>query len=464
MDCDSAAFIYYEESRMTAKPKVVPHSRPLVKLPELPTTRLEFLAPDATPARLIRAAAANHKAWFAAAALQRGGEICREQGVTWISSSEEVTIAFPRLASRAADAALDAIVAFCRQRKPKQAACWSLLPARPRDLGARLAARGFEWGWQPHWMGLDLRKMRADFSILAGLHIAVDDDSQWGVDDLPYYSPEGARVLQGLSRVRPRRMWHFGAWLDGELVGHSLLYLTTGRLGVAGIYSVGVVPAARNRGVGRAVTLAACQFAQALGCHYALLNSATHIYDRLGFESLGWGQTWWMHAPALAASPPTPVQIAFAEAVGRGDMKALNALDRRMLPDDLNAPLQCGMTPMDLAVQTHKAAVVEWLVAQGATLEVLHAWDLGWKDRVPALLAASPQLANSRSGAWQTTPLHEAAARGDTELARLLLTADPDLEIRDSQANGTPLGWARHFQRTEIIALIEHHLASSVSS
>lgn len=115
------------------------------------------------------------------------------------------------------------------------------------------------------------------------------------------------------------------------------------------------------------------------------------------------------------------------------------------------------MTPMELAVKARKPAAAKWLAAHGATLGLLHAWDLGWKARARRLLAASPELANRRTGAGQITPLHEAALRGDLALARLLLTADPDLEIQDTQFHSTPMGWAREFQRTEIIALLERH-------
>jgi ankyrin repeat protein len=98
-------------------------------------------------------------------------------------------------------------------------------------------------------------------------------------------------------------------------------------------------------------------------------------------------------------------------------------------------------------------------VEQGATLDIISAWDLGWKDRVRQLLVASPGLANRRTGGWQITPLHVAAERGDTELARALLAANPDLEIQDTQFHSTPLGWAKHLQRAEIVDLIEQHQA-----
>ena len=450
---------------MTENLKTTPHSGPLVALPATRASRLTFLAPEATPARLIPAVAANHLDWFTVGAFAANGEICRQEDVKWLFApgpDGEAMLPFPRMESAKTDATLDAILADCRRRKPGRIACWSLEPTQPRDLGARLAARGFEWGWKPHWMALDLHKMRADFPLPEGLRIAVDDESDWEVEELPYYNRDAKwkALLDYELRTGRRRTWHFGAWLEGKLVGHSLLHLTTGGLGVAGLYSVGVIPSARKQGVGRAVTLAACQFAQALGCHYATLNSATHIYDRIGFVSLGWGQTWWMHAPTLAAPPPTAAQIAFAEAIGRGNLKALKALDGQIPPVDLDTPLPCGLTPIGLAVKTHKPAAVEWLIREGATLDILHAWDLGWKERAARLLALSPELANRRSGPWLLTPLHEAAARGDTELARLLLTAKPDLEIRDTQFNGTPLSWARQFERSEMIALFENHLSS----
>lgn len=152
-----------------------------------------------------------------------------KNGATWTVAPKEVTIAFPRLSKALAGETLDEIVAECYRRKLAEASCWSLSPTRPRDLGTRVAARGFEWGWRPHWMALDFRKMRADFSVPDGLRIAVDDESDWDVDELPYYSREGAATLRALARAHPRRMWNFGAWLDGKTVGHSALYLTTGR-------------------------------------------------------------------------------------------------------------------------------------------------------------------------------------------------------------------------------------------
>jgi ankyrin repeat protein len=44
---------------------------------------------------------------------------------------------------------------------------------------------------------------------------------------------------------------------------------------------------------------------------------------------------------------------------------------------------------------------------------------------------------------WQTA-LHEAAHRGDAEMARLLIAAGADPDIRDARFDAPPLGWAEH--------------------
>lgn len=449
-------------------------------VPNLAASRLAraaFLGEDASCGQLLRAAADNHFRWFQQNALAGGGEVRRVNGVRCVyapgmdGGMGEVILAFPRLRRADAGATLDAVLDYCRSRRPlRQVACWSMDAGRPRDLGARLVARGFDWGWRPRWMGLDFRRMRTDHPAPPGLQIAQEEDrAVLPVDDLPYYEPDGASRRQALTRLRPRRVWRFIAWRDGKPVGQTTLFLTTGRLGVAGIYDVGVVPAARRQGVGKAVVGAACRFAASLGCRHALLNATGEtMYRQIGFEPLGWGQTWWLREASLDTEtltfpPPTPMQVAFTEAVGRGDVAALEALRRSgHAPHDLDAnlPPRGVMTPMELTVMTHQPASAEWLVRQGAALDLLHAWDLGWKDRVRHLLAARPDLANVRRGDWQITPLHVAVERGDVDLARLLLTADPDLTITDAQFNSTALGWARHLQQAEIAALIEAQAAT----
>lgn len=405
----------------------------------------------------------NHQQWMAAQAIFRQGAVQQAEGVRWLytpGTDAEVTIAFPQLDVDRTPEQLDTILADCYARRPlRQVACWSLLPTQPPDLGVRLLARGFEWGWQPHWMWLDCEQMRTDHPMPEGLQVAlVTAETLWNARDLPYDSPTSMAFLRAASQEHPRRLWHFAAWLDGVLVGQSVLFVTTGDQAAAGIYNCGVASAVRNRGVGKAVVLAACRQAQALGYPGALLNATPlgePVYRRLGFESIGYGQTWWLHRRVLDAAPPSAQAIALVEATGHGDLTRLDQMAAMLTPALLDAPLLNGMTLLEVAALLKQPAAAEWLVSHGAMLDVLTARTLGWGDRIPALLAANPELANRRSGPNGATPLHNAAWENDLELIAHLLAANADVTLQDRTFHATAAGWARHNGHVEAARLIE---------
>jgi GNAT superfamily N-acetyltransferase len=73
------------------------------------------------------------------------------------------------------------------------------------------------------------------------------------------------------------------AELDGEQVGCAAGVALDG---VLGVYNVGVLPAARRRGVGAAVTSALVERGVELGCHSAILHATTlgfPVYEGIGF-------------------------------------------------------------------------------------------------------------------------------------------------------------------------------------
>ena len=354
-------------------------------------------------------------------------------------------IAFPDLTGGNAGPQLDALLLFYLHHPPGGAGCWSLDPPRPVDLGVSLLARGFQPGWRPHWMALDLGEVQTHHPFPKGLSIVRDNDrSLISVQNLPY-----ARVVvpRPSDAAFPGQWVRFVASIRGRVVGQSVVFLTVGEWGVAGIYHVGVVPGARNKGIGKAVTLAACLYARERGYRYAVLNS-TEIgkptYWQLGFHSVGDGWTWWMTIERLVARPPEPWEVLLAEAVGREDPTY-----------DLNRVLTNGMSLIQLAVHCRQPAAAAWLVEGGSGYTALDAWDLGWKDRARQLLGSDSRQIQQLYGKEEKSLLHIAAERNDAELAELALAAGSDPHWRDNTWKATPLEWANHFGYSTIARLIQ---------
>ncbi len=64
----------------------------------------------------------------------------------------------------------------------------------------------------------------------------------------------------------------------------------------------------------------------------------------------------------------------------------------------------------------------------------------------------------------RSTPLHEAAMRGDLPTIELLLEHGADPTLRDTGYDATPAGWAEHFGQTEAQQLLEAAEAAPGSS
>jgi ribosomal protein S18 acetylase RimI-like enzyme len=336
---------------------------------------------------LLRAIAANHRSWFR----RRGGTVERcGDGIDLIVNGREGAIAFPARRTRAAVArAVDRANAL----DLRTVSCWAL--DEDKALGTLLIARGFEWGWQPWWMALDLDGLPSD-------------------DDPRHPVVHRRRGATHVFAVRDR-----GHGVGGVIVNPWR--------GIAGIYDMGVSPEHRRRGIGRALTLAACRLGRELGCTHAVLNATPEgelLYRTVGFERLGEGRTWWRHP----GEHTTPRQEALVEAIGFGDLERLEALE----PTD--AELQRGIggagPPLVITVLTGQPAVAEWI------------------------LTRCPDLVSKGLGAPGYTLLHAAAEWDAPEVAAVALAHGADPNVRDGTHNGTPLGWAEHFGRERIRALL----------
>jgi GNAT superfamily N-acetyltransferase len=267
---------------------------------------------------------------------------------------------------------------------------WSI--ARNDDLGVRLVARGYEWGWRPHWMGVDLEaepEPTADFEVERA-------------------APPFAKTLPYRDDVPlPPEAIHLGVRLREKVVGQVIVLPLDG---VAGIYSMGVVPKVEGRGIGLALTKAALRGAWERGRTAAVLNATAageRLYARAGFRSLGWGQTWWP-----AGRPfPTERQVAITEAVGFGELAALEALD----PSEPEIA-----SILFLAAVTGQAGSVDWA------------------------LNHFPSLAATRFPPHGGNLLHVAVEHDRPEVVATALRHGVDQEARDSSFDATPAGWAEH--------------------
>ena len=334
---------------------------------------------------LKQAIAANHIEWFGQIALAAGGQVQHSDSVTWIykpGAVAEVTIAFPTWSVNQASEALDNILDWCRAHLPiHQISCWCLDEGQPPDLGARLVARGFGWGWQPHWMWLDLQAQPLPETQLDGVQVTLEiDPSNWDIVDLPNYEQSEAVAIAALMQREPDWGCYFAARIGERVVGHCAILLSDTPIKMAGLYDVGVVPAAQGRGIGLALVVAACAWAKAKGCQHVTLNSTPMgraTYRKAGFVSLGDGQTWWMREVDLAQStlrfaPLTHGQVRLVEALGRSDIVEANALAHVFSAADLNKPLiNRGMTLAELVIQMRQPAALQWLARQGVAAATL---------------------------------------------------------------------------------------------
>ena len=356
--------------------------------------------------RLLRATAANHRAWFRRCAAVGEGRVERADGLELVVDGAGGTIAFPRAGSRTRTRRrLDATMGRADELGLRSMACWSL--EEDRALGALLLARGFEWGWQPHWMARELTRL-PDLELEHPVIPARGSQPR----ALPYAS----------SRPLPPAARHLAVREAGEMVGHVVVNPWRG---CAGIYDMGVVPGRRRQGIGRALTLAACGLARELGCTSAVLNATGEgepLYRAVGFESLGLGRTWWLHP----GPRPTGRQAALVEAIGFGALDELASL--RPAGAELEQPVPGGGPPLAVAVVTGQATVADWIL-----------------ERRPDLVSRPLE---PRGG----TLLHVAVEWDDEPLVDVALAHGADRLSRDRTWNGTPLDWAEHLGRPRLAA------------
>jgi hypothetical protein len=236
-------------------------------------------------------------------------------------------------------------------------------------------------------------------------------------------------------------------------------------------------------------------------------NDGQAIYNRSPDASDGWlevllefglgsgdGGPWRRLLGERQDSPRQMVEDLLMAAAGHGftgRVRALLALGVDPNGRGSRHPIYQGRSPAQEAALSGHMEIVSLLVDAGADWEhdqvdaLLAAATAGDRETVDGLLASDPGLReraierradqlvraveeDQRAGVAllldlgfdvnarrRSTPLHEAAMRGDMTMIELLLEHGADPALRDSGYDATPAGWAEHFGRTDAQRLLE---------
>jgi len=248
---------------------------------------------------LATALAANMTAFWAVYGRAPGAFMQADSEVTWFYTGIQSAL-FNGVAE--IDAAPDGIRRVHAQLGERIAAAgapafwWVSGRAQRCNVGAALEGLGLEVAGEVPAMAIDLARLPAEVPVVAGLQIRrVSGPEQQRVwariaaegTGFPEVAVEQMATLEAsLSGPEYLAQPRYIAYLDGAPVASSALVLAAG---VAGLYAVATLPAARGRGIGNAMTLAPMLDARRRGYGVGVLQASSMgypIYKKLGFDDV----------------------------------------------------------------------------------------------------------------------------------------------------------------------------------
>lgn len=392
----------------------------------------------------------NHAAWFAATAdSTMPGKELPAFSASVVNRHGHITIsADPPFDKQTIDRGLN----WIRESSATRLLIWA--DQDNRELDIVLASRGVTDSFCPRWMLRDLMEplpeRLAPESIQIERATVGDLDSLQAAAHIPYVDLDLARKI-----LQPN--FDASTWMliarDGEsgpIVGHLTLFLTNDGSGWGGVYGAGVQTDRQRRGIGSALTLAACRTARDHGLTHLSLNATPdgeRAYRKVGFRVVGDGRTWFME---LRSGDPGPDQatIEWAERLAHG----------KPTPGDetraVSTSMPNGDSPLAFAARFKQADAARWLIEHGAMRDIPALAQLKlWPELEVAL--GDPALRNAMIGPKGRTPLHLAVLTNNRKLVSMLLEVGADTTITDGEFGGTALGWANHLGRHALARMIE---------
>jgi GNAT superfamily N-acetyltransferase len=220
----------------------------------------------------------------------------RSTDVTWVVTGVPADdyngVIWTRMSPQTADLHVPLLVQqFGDQGLP---ALWHVDPqSEPADLADRLRALGCQPATRQVVMAANLSRLSREMSRFPSLTI----DRVRGDDDLadwmavrrqiaPDTEPLRGELYASLGLGNRQPLHHYLARVDGAPAGVAQLFLG---MRAAGLYSVGVAPAFRGRGIGTALVLTPLLVARTLGFDVGVVRppqDSRIMYEHLGFEDL----------------------------------------------------------------------------------------------------------------------------------------------------------------------------------
>jgi uncharacterized Ntn-hydrolase superfamily protein len=141
--------------------------------------------------------------------------------------------------------------------------------------------------------------------------------------------------------------------------------------------------------------------------------------------------------------PPQSLIDEFV-AAGHGNQGRIQALAEQY-PLLVHARARWDETALEAAAHVGNRAIAEWLLAQGAPLDVYTAAVIGMEDRVAEFIRTDPALARG-TGVHGLPAMYFPAITGQIGIAEMLLRAGGD--VNAGRGGNTPLHGAARFGRT----------------